>query len=241
MQFVTKSALAAVLIGLIAPAAAHAQETRLYLSFTPSVASVGGDAELALAGTIGYRFTDHFSFEGDVTWIDAAAGGFRSRVFELDRGALTTTPINTILQNAGSIFGGLDRASGINVGSITSIGRLLPITVPRFPVLSAETDGQTWIGTMGVRYEPMVQTARFRPYVAAGIGLNYTDQRFILENAATTRFDASNSDTGIAFGAGGGANVGLTDQLWLAADARYFRLSRDRNLMRIGGGVTFRF
>jgi hypothetical protein len=205
------------------------------------VATVAGDAELAVAGTVGYRFTDHFSFEGDVTWIDAAAGGFRSRIFELDPRSLATTPINSMLQNVGSVFGGRSRIPGINIGSITTIGRF-PILPPDLPVFSAETGGQTWIGTMGVRFEPLVQTARFRPYVSAGFGMNFTDQHVSIAAASTTRlFDGSVSDSGLAFSAGGGANVKVTNLLWLAADAKYFRLSRDRDLMRIGGGASLRF
>ena len=241
MKIVTKSALAAVLMSLIVPSAAHAQETRLSLSFTPGVASISGESELAVAGTIGYRFTDHLSFEGDVTWIDGAAGGFRNRVFDLDRRSLTTTPITTILQNVGMVFGDRNRMPGFITGGLTRAGTV-PITLPDVGALSAETEGQTWIGTMGVRYEPVVQTARFRPYVAAGFGMNFTEQQFSFLAASTTRLaDESVSDSGLAFSAGGGANIKLTGALWLAADAKYFRLSRDRDLMRIGGGITLKF
>jgi len=30
-------------------------------------------------------------------------------------------------------------------------------------------------------------------------------------------------------------------QLWADVDAKYFRLSSDRSIMRLGGGVSFRF
>ena len=72
-----------------APAAAQAPEERITVTFTPAVATVGGDTELALAGSAGYRFTEHLSFEGDFTWIDAAAGGVRDRVFALGKAQLT--------------------------------------------------------------------------------------------------------------------------------------------------------
>jgi opacity protein-like surface antigen len=241
MKFVTKSVLAAVLLSLMVPAGARAQESRLAFSFTPAVATISGDAELAVAGTIGYRFTEHLSFEGDVTWIDAAADGFRNRVFELDRRSLGNLPINNILQNVGTLFGDRNRLPGGIVGGLTRVGTI-PITFPDIGVFSAETEGQTWIGTMGLRYEPMVQTARFRPYVSAGLGMNFTDQRLSILAASTTRLvDESVSDAGLAFSAGGGTNIRVTDVLWLAADAKYFRLSRDRDLMRIGGGVAFKF
>ena len=47
------------------------------------------------------------------------------------------------------------------------------------PTLNASTDGQTWIGTMGVRYEPTTQTARFRPYVSGGLGVNFTESELL--------------------------------------------------------------
>ena len=66
------------------PALTQAQEERFRVSFAPAVAAVGDDAELALGGTVGYRFSQRFWFEGDLTWIDAAAGGLRDRNFEVD-------------------------------------------------------------------------------------------------------------------------------------------------------------
>ena len=99
------------------------------------------------------------------------------------------------------------------------------------------------IGTLGVRYEPAVQTARFRPYVSGGLGLNHTEQEFTLRHRApsTRAFDESISHSGFAFSAGGGANVRLFSSVWANADAKYFRLSRDRNIMRLGGGIGLRF
>ena len=65
------------------------------------------------------------------------------------------------------------------------------------------------IGTLGVRYEPAVQTARFRPYVSGGLGFNHTEQEFEFRIATVTGFDESISHSGFAFSAGGGANVRL--------------------------------
>jgi opacity protein-like surface antigen len=230
MKFVTKSALVVALLGwaLLPPAVAQAQDGRLTLSFTPAVATTGGDSELALAGTAAYRFSEHFSFEGDVTWIDAAAGGFRNRGFDIDPRLAATNSITSLVQRVGNTFGGNNR---------------LPITVPiTLPALSGSTDGQTWIGTMGVRYEPRVQTSRFRPFVSGGLGINYTNEQFTLDSTSFTRaIDQSASHSGLAFSAGGGANIRLINSLWLAADAKYFHLSQDRDLMRLGGGVTFKF
>ena len=98
------------------------------------------------------------------------------------------------------------------------------------------------VGTLGIRYELPVQTERFRPYVAGGLGINNTDQEFEFDATAfTPAIDASASHTGPAFNAGAGASVRLAGQFWADVDARYFRLSRDRDIMRLGGGVSFRF
>ena len=37
-----------------------------------------------------------------------------------------------------------------------------------------QSDGSTIVGTLGLRYEFPVQTARFRPYAAGGLGINNT-------------------------------------------------------------------
>ena len=87
-----------------------------------------------------------------------------------------------------------------------------------------------------------MQTERFRPYLAGGLGINNTEQEFDIERLALSDdVDDSVSDTGFAFSAGAGASVRLVSSLWADVDARYFRLSRDRNVMRLGGGVSFRF
>ena len=57
----------------------------------------------------------------------------------------------------------------------------------------------------------------------------------------TPAIDESISHTGYAFNGGAGASVRLVGQLWADVDARYFRLSRERNVMRLGGGASFRF
>ena len=232
MKIVTKSALMALIAAVMAPMTAAAQENRLTLSFTPAVVAESGDSQLALAGNASYRFTEHFAFEGDVTWIDAAAGGLRDRNFGFDPRVTgsTTMTVRTVLQNVGAMFGGgrnNPRMPDFNGGLST-----LPAQV--------RTEGQTWIGTMGVRYEPSVQTARFRPYVTGGLGVNFTNQKLDL-SAVSTPLSYDDSHSGLALSAGGGANIHLGGALWVNADARYFHLSRDRDLMRIGGGVTFKF
>jgi hypothetical protein len=45
----------------------------------------------------------------------------------------------------------------------------------------------------------------------------------------------------VAGSAGAGASLRLFRGLFVDVDARYFRLDRDRNLARLGGGVSYRF
>jgi opacity protein-like surface antigen len=245
MTFLGKSVVFAALLAGLAAAPAAAQEPRINLTFTPAFATVGGDTEMALSGSAGYRFTDHLWFEGDFTWIGAAAAGDFGRVFPMGGVEFTTGSV------VGGVIGGV--IGGVT-GGVTDIvtrttGRFggLDLRTPRLPIIPIPiegfgvTDGQTMIGTLGVRYEPTVQTARFRPYVSAGLGLNHTDQELTFRIAAMPSFSDSISHSGFAFSAGGGASIRLFSSLWANADAKYFRLSRDRNVMRLGGGVGFRF
>jgi opacity protein-like surface antigen len=199
----TKSApcLALTAFMLFVPSIGQAQDARLRLSFAPAVATVDGNAELALGGSAGYRFSEHFWFDGDLTWIDAAAGGFRGRDLRLDFGRPP----------------GKFRHSGFG-------------------------DGSTLVATMGLRYELPVETDRFRPYVVGGLGLNYTTQeiRFVV-TPYEDDIDDSLSHTGYAFTAGAGAAIRIVGPLWGDVDARYLRLSQDRDVMRLGGGVSVRF
>jgi opacity protein-like surface antigen len=216
-----------------APTVAQAQDQRFRISFAPAVATVGGDAELALGGTFGYRFSEHFWFEGDLTWIDAAAGGFRDWNFEFDSRVANASDLANMVRRAAGMFGGA-LPGGIGLPS-------LPI-VPNIGRLRASSGGSTMVGTLGIRYELPVQTERFRPYVAGGLGINNTDQDFKLDATRfTPALDASVSHTGSALNAGAGASVRLAGQFWADVDARYFRLSHDLDVMRLGGGVSFRF
>ena len=158
---------------LFVPALTQAQEQRVRVSFAPAVATVGGDAELALGGTVGYRFSEHFWFEGDLTWIDAAAGGFRDRNFELDGRVANASDLGDLIRRRAGMFGGGLRG-GIGFPSLPN----LPDGLIDLGRLRASTDGSTMVGTLGIRYELPVQTERFRPYVAGGLGINHTDQEF---------------------------------------------------------------
>ena len=212
---------------ILAPSAVAAQDERFRVSFAPSVAALSGDAELGLSGTVGYRFSEHFWFEGDLTWLDAAAGGLRDRHYDFDGPIAFASGLSESIRRRGGMF-------GRNVIGLPVLAAL-PIVPNRF---RASLDGSTFIGTVGVRYELPGQTARFRPYLSGGLGLNTTDQDLRVE---TLGIDASVSRTGFAFDGGAGASVRVWRQLWADMDAKYFRLSGDRDIMRLGGGVSYRF
>jgi opacity protein-like surface antigen len=225
----------AVLV-LLSPRLVEAQqpESRFRVSFAPAATTVGGDAELALGGTVGYRFSEHLWFEGDLTWIDAAAGGFSDRRLAFDADSLNTSGLAELARRQLTFFG-RGRPGGLPFPILPN----LPVNIGQ---LRAEADGSTVVGTLGLRYELPVQTARFRPYVSGGLGINNTVQEFHLDpTALTPAIDDSTSHTGYAFGAGAGASVRLAGQFWVEGDARYLRLSRDRDIMRLGGGVSLRF
>ena len=237
MKFLPQSVIIAALAAVVvaAPAAAQSSDERVTITFIPAAASVGGDTELALAGTAGYRFTDHLSFEGDFTWIDGAAGGGRDRVFPLGDAQLVTRGISEIVSRTTARFGAFESRGFPNIGIISN----LPFPVEGF---TASSDGRTLIGTLGVRYEPAVQTARFRPYVSGGLGINHTAQElWVSIGTASHDIDGSISHSGLALSVGGGASFRLFSSMWASADAKYFRLSRDRDVIRFGGGLGVRF
>ena len=171
-----------------------------------------------------------------MTWIDAAAGGFEDGRFDLDGLQSGYSSISDALVRSGSLFGSRRRGNAL-------------YRFPGFPTLpdgvtrlAVETDGSTLIGTMGIRYDLPVQTVRFRPYLSGGLGINNTEQEIYIDaTSLTSAIDRSSSHTGFAFGAGAGASVRVVKQLWADMDAKYFRLSRDRNIMRLGGGVSLLF
>ena len=226
-----------VLAATATPVAAQGEEQRITLTFAPAVAAVGGDTELALSGSAGYRFTEHLSLEGEFTWIDAAGGGIRNQFAE-GRGGITSGILTELLP------GGSGRSRNNARLPSFNLSNLAPALIRTIGVseLRATVDGETMIGTLGVRYEPSVQTARFRPYISGGLGVNRTEEEFQLRVTATSpTFDDSVAHSGFALSAGGGANIRLFSSLWANVDAKYFRLSRDRNIVRLGGGATFKF
>ena len=236
------SPLAAVMaLALLVPSSARAQDPRFRASFAPAVATVSGDAELALGGTFGYRVSKNLWFDGELTWIDASAGG-RNREIRFDD-FTTTLAGYTGVARGGSVS--IGRGSDFGFPTLRNAGAFT--VLPGLPIggigqLRASADGSTLIGTMGMRWELPVESARFRPYVAGGLGLNNTDQRFRLAlGSIIPEIDESLSHTGFAVSGGVGASVRVAGQLWADVDAKYFRLSQDRDIMRLGGGVAYRF
>ena len=227
-----KLVLTLMVVLALVPAAVSAQEPRFRVSFSPSVAALGGDAELALSGQAAYRFSEHFWFEGDLTWLDAAAGGLRDRRFPVDFPIAYASDFGELIRRHGGTFG--RNLTGLPMLSNLSIFPILPF----YPSFSATADGSTFIATVGVRYELPRQTARFQPYLSGGLGLNNTDQELRIEPLG---IDLSESRTGFAFNGGAGASVRVWKQMWADVDAKYFRLSGDRDIMRLGGGVSVRF
>jgi opacity protein-like surface antigen len=243
MARVTKSAalIAWMILSVMAPAVAQAQEQRIRITFAPAAATMSGNAEVALGGSFGYRFSERFWFEGDLTWIDAASGAFgdpralfdgRERVVT----QFTNLPFDTVVPGG---------PSGTVPSTLTTLLTMPGLIGP----LSVSTSGSTLAGTIGLRYDLPVDTGRFRPYVAGGLGLNHTRHHLRIESTLPSSMpmplpapvDQSSTHTGYAFNAGAGAGVRVFRQLWVDVDAKYFRLSRDRDVMRFGLGVSVIF
>ena len=211
-----------IFVARVTPAAA--QDERFRVSFTPAAATGGDSTDLALAGSFGYRFADRLWFEGDLTWIDGPTPDYDPRILQSGN-----------LDAARELFGRDWSRLAARAGRAGA-------SLPTLSLLIAPTDHETLIGTVGLRYELPGQTDRFRPYVAGGLGINRTEQEFRFDSSPfADRFDESISHTGVAFNAGLGASVRLFNRLYGDVDARYFRLSRERNVMRLGGGVSVRF
>jgi opacity protein-like surface antigen len=244
MSFVTKPVicLAASAAVVFASGTARAQEPKVRISAGVGVTAGAIDSEPALQVSAGYRFSNRFSFEAEVTGADSAADRFSILPFSTGNTAISTSA---------------------RVGSITSVGRgenigrggvVLPnIGVTTFPALPYPiiSEGSTVLTTVGFRYHIPSSDTRFRPYVSGGLGVSITDEHFTFGFLAadvrggpppnTNLFDESNTHTGVAATAGVGASVRVFKQLSVGVDARYYRLDRSRNLGTFGGSVSYGF
>lgn len=233
MTIVTKAPIVAlaVLVTLL-PSAAQAQDERLRVSFGTAAATGAGDAHLALNGSFGYRFSERFWFEADVMGIDGPADRFDERVLQVDGRTVGTARVGNMIARGSPFFGGRMAGNARVGGPFDSALGFVP----------GLTSGETLVGTIGLRYELPIQGDRFRPYLAGGIGLARTEQAFTVNPAAlTVPVDALATHTGVAAGGGLGASLRVYRQLFVDVDARYYRLSRERNLVRFGGGASLRF
>lgn len=232
----TLTFLAAATAVLALPGVAAADDPRIRLSFAAGTTAGAIDGEPAFAGAVAYRFATRVSFEGEVTYIGAAADRFRDHLFMLDGfggGGMMT--------RVGSIM--FDRRTG-------RFGPGPNAAVP-VPGVRLNTEGQTLVATTGFRYDIPSQRARFRPYLSGGLGVARTEETLALAldtaigpmMMGATRLSVSDSvsHTGLAAGVGAGASVRVYKELSLDVEARYFRLDRARHLGRFGGGVSVRF
>ena len=181
------------------------------IAVTVAAATLDDEADVARGGSVAYRVARGLWFEGELTWIDEG----RRAAGDL---AIPPPPDPPVQGHPGE--GNL--AGPIEPGS-----------------LAAERESTVLMGTLGMRYELPVETARFRPYVAGGLGLNHTEEALRLAASGTVLQDTVS--TGYAFTAGTGVSVRVVNWIWADVDATYLRLSGGRQAMRLGGGLSVRF
>ena len=209
-----------------------AQDERLRLSIG-TAATTGADDNLALTASAGYRFLEHFSFEVDFTATEWGGSDF-------------ARPLATAAGSGGVVRGDVTRQRLGPPGGLPDPMRGQVFDrIAVFPPIRRDAD--LALITAGFRYELPVQGGRMRPYVGGGLGIARTSEEFAVVGpllrlgAAEGISRDSVVRTGVAGSAGAGASVRLFNGLFADVDARYFRLDRDRNLARIGGGVSYRF
>ena len=244
--FLAAATVAAVLV----PALAHAQDQRLRVSFGGAATAGTLDGQPAIVGSVGYRFADRLSFDGEFTFADGTADRFPDLPFFDQR------VVQTGIARFGSMLGGGRNGLGAlfppgagSIGGQPTGALFLPGDA------RLEREGNTSLATVGLRYEFPSQVGRFVPYVTGGLGIARTESSLRLSSGTATGmrpgmnvpmrpimdFDESVSHTGLAARAGVGASVRIYKQLSADVDARYFRLDRGRNLGQFGGGVSYRF
>ena len=239
--------IAVGLLGLLATwgAAAEAQENRLRVSFGAAATTGLGDTQPAWSGSAGYKFSNRLVFDGEVTYV--AFDGPR-----LD--GPIAVPLGVDLGQFGMQIVDTRGQVRTALGPAFNNQNLRVIDTSIFPPVRASIDGNTMIGTVGLRYEFPVDTGRLMPYVSAGLGMARTERSFEYSIAASQGgvvrglagaglrggFETV-TNAGFAASFGVGANVRVYKQLSVDVDARYFRLDNDRDLARLGGGVSYRF
>ena len=241
---------AATVAAMLVPALAHAQDQRLRVSLGGAATAGTLDGQPAIVGSVGYRFADRLSFDGEFTFADGTADRFPDLPFFDQR------VVQTGIARFGSMLGGGRNGLGAlfppgagSIGGQPTGALFLPGDA------RLEREGNTSLATVGLRYEFPSQVGRFVPYVTGGLGIARTESSLRLSSGTATGMrpgmnvparpimdlDESVSHTGLAARAGVGASVRIYKQLSADVDARYFRLDRGRNLGQFGGGVSYRF
>jgi hypothetical protein len=223
-----------MLLVMVCAAPTAAQDERVRLSVGTAATTGGGD-NLALTASVGYRFLERLSFEIDFTATEAPGSDF-------------VRPLAAMGGPGGGIVRGLVTRGGPNVPGRPMERPQEPFfdRVAIFPPPAIRSDGDIAIVTAGFRYELPIQGGRLRPYLGGGLGIARTEDdlvRILARPAAAAgmRNAESITRTGVAASAGAGASLRVFRGLFVDVDARYFRLDRDRDLTRLGGGVSYRF
>lgn len=233
--------LAALAAFVVSPAYAQADGQNVRVSFGAGVTAGAISGEAMLGGSVGYRFSKHFSFDVEVAGSGEPADRFGSRMFDL--GA-------TVGVGAGRLGNLMDRGRGGVFSFLPNVATsILPVQ------LSVENSGNTILSTAGFRYLIPATGDRFQPYVSGGLGVSRTEEsvRFATDSLTVTPgrpgapplrgmdIDRSTSHVGLVGSAGVGASLRVFKALSVDIDARYYRLDRGRNLGSFGGGVSYRF
>lgn len=232
---------------------AAAQDERVRVSFGTAAVTGTRDGNMALNGSIGYRFAERLSFEFDLTATESPVGVFADRRFAIGG-------ISGPIARGGVMMGDRSpRFAGGPVGPGTRFdvaGRFpggpqeLFDRRETFTAAAPGIDGRTVLATVGFRYDLPIQGGRLQPYVGGGIGIARTSTELsFIEPMMALRPDAEigrlglrdSADMGMAAAAGVGTSLRLYKALFVDVDARYFRLEHGRNLARLGGGVSYRF
>lgn len=203
----------ALMLALCLPAAAQAQtqDQRFKIAIGPAATTGSGDANVAVMASIGYRFSDRFSFEVDLTGIDASGRQFSDREFDRSRGGFGSAGTGRMsASNWADLFGsssgrqmpgGTGSRFGADFLSLAGLGS--GGSSMGVGGLRAITDGQTVIGTVGFRYDLPAQGGRLRPYVGAGLGMVRTENNFeVSGNGLSQVVSAAMTRAGVPAGSG---------------------------------------
>ena len=223
---------------LAVPGFARADEPKVRVSFGAGVTAGSISGAASIGGSVGYRFSPHFSFDVEVAGIDEAADRFSNRVFAIG---------DNINAGVGQIGNIMNTGRAGMFGSQQGIGQVLAGD------LSVDHGGSTMLSTAGIRYLIPSKSDRFQPYLVGGLGVSRTEEDIRVTSGAVTtapgrpgnippiNIDQSVSHVGIVGSGGLGASLRVFKQLSLDIDARYYLMDRDRSLGTFGGGVSYRF